>query len=348
MFLNEQLSQTNVLPVLERLASLDIPLTLTRFFDGLLLKQDVHLMSVNQDTAVFRAEDLKSLPRRAVARSSCTTGRLPGQSGRDCISSPSTPACLSFATLPGASQAGKNALGTAFSRKGRPIARCPANSERLTAAIMDVDAYGIGVLAKSKTGGELGLVEGAPVQLDFTVSPKWKWQRLPGKIVNQAPVNVPSTGSGFSSNRNQARRGSWSSTQTGARKKSWEHSSKHTTKCKSHGGWKTCTSKRNQTETSRADPRSTARTGPGGGQEEGMNRPCFTWRVRSGEQKKLLPVLEFLDRGLELIKGYENSEISLSYLPDENLFRFMIEIPEQPPLTLILLCEVDTMEWEGG
>ena len=79
-----------------------------------------------------------------------------------------------------------------------------------------------------------------------------------------------------------------------------------------------------------------------------MNRPCFTWRVRSGEQEKLLPVLEFLDRGLEQIKGNEHSELSLSYLPDENLFRFMIDVPEQPPLTLILLCEMDTMAREGG
>ena len=36
-----------------------------------------------------------------------------------------------------------------------------------------------------------------------------------------------------------------------------------------------------------------------------------------GKKKKRLPVPEFLDRGLELIKRNENSEISLSDLPDD-------------------------------
>jgi len=78
-----------------------------------------------------------------------------------------------------------------------------------------------------------------------------------------------------------------------------------------------------------------------------MNRPCFTWRVRSGEQEKLLPLLEFLDRSLELIKENEHSDVDLSYLPDENLFRFMALVPGQPPLTFILLCELDAMANEG-
>jgi hypothetical protein len=38
-----------------------------------------------------------------------------------------------------------------------------------------------------------------------------------------------------------------------------------------------------------------------------MNRPCFTWRGRSGEQEKLLPLMEFLDRSLELIKENQHS-----------------------------------------
>ena len=130
MFLNEQLSQTNVLPVLERLASLDIPLTLTRFFNGSLLKQDVHLMSVNQDTAVFRAEDLKiiaapggrkiQLHHWAFARP--IRGRLHKLAFDACM--------FILCALAWGQQAGKNALGTEFSRKGRPIARCPANPER--------------------------------------------------------------------------------------------------------------------------------------------------------------------------------------------------------------------------
>ena len=49
-------------------------------------------------------------------------------------------------------------------------------------------------------------------------------QRLPGKIVNQAPVNNSLNRVGIQLQPKQARLGSWNSTQTGARKKSWEHS----------------------------------------------------------------------------------------------------------------------------
>ena len=189
MFLNEQLSQTNVLPVLERLASLDIPLTLTRFFDGLLLKQDVHLMSVNQDTAVFRAEDLKTIAapggRKIQLHHWAFARPIRGRLHKLALD-----ACMFILCDLAWGQTGWKERSRDRVQPKRPT-YCTLSGEfgEVTAAIMDVDAYGIGVLAKSKTGGELGLVEGAPVQLDFTVSPKWKWQRLPGKIVNQAPVN---------------------------------------------------------------------------------------------------------------------------------------------------------------
>ena len=190
MFFNEQLTQINVLTVLERLASQDIPLTLTRFFEGLLLKQDVHLMSVNQDTAVFQADDLKIIAapggRKIQLHHWAFARPIRARLHKLAIDACSFVLCdLAWG------QTGWKERSRDRVQPKRPI-YCTMSGEfgEVKAAIMDVDACGIGVLAKCKTGDETGLVEGARVQLDFAVPPKWKWQRLPGKVVNQAPVNL--------------------------------------------------------------------------------------------------------------------------------------------------------------
>ncbi len=78
-----------------------------------------------------------------------------------------------------------------------------------------------------------------------------------------------------------------------------------------------------------------------------MNKPCFSWRVRSGEQEKLLPLIDLMEQGLDLMKIHENGEVVLSYHPDENLFRFTVVVPGQQPSTLILLCDFDPWSSEG-
>jgi len=75
-----------------------------------------------------------------------------------------------------------------------------------------------------------------------------------------------------------------------------------------------------------------------------MSQPCFTWHAGSGEQEQLLPLVDFLTQGMDLLSTVENSEVAISFSPEESLFRFMLVLPDQPPLTLILLCEVDPQE----
>lgn len=72
-----------------------------------------------------------------------------------------------------------------------------------------------------------------------------------------------------------------------------------------------------------------------------MKTTAFTWRVYYGEQQKLLELIDFLEHASDMISYNPKGEVGISYLPAENLIRLMACTPGQPPLTHILLCELD-------
>lgn len=72
-----------------------------------------------------------------------------------------------------------------------------------------------------------------------------------------------------------------------------------------------------------------------------MKNTAFTWRIQAGERKKLLNLLDFMEQALDVLEYNEKSEVEISYLSSENLIRLMATVPGQPPLTHILICELD-------
>jgi hypothetical protein len=75
-----------------------------------------------------------------------------------------------------------------------------------------------------------------------------------------------------------------------------------------------------------------------------MKNTAFTWRVQYSERKKLSDLFGFVQRALGTLDTNEESALEISYLPVENIIRFMVITPGEPSSTHILLCELDETE----
>ena len=72
-----------------------------------------------------------------------------------------------------------------------------------------------------------------------------------------------------------------------------------------------------------------------------MKTTAFTWRIHFGEKEKLLNLIDFMEHALDALEYNEKCEVEISYIPAENIIRLMALVPSQPPLTHILICELD-------
>jgi len=189
MVTNDPPTQTDVFTALEQLAKIDASLTLTRLFEGVLLAQEVHILSVCQDTAVCKASDLKLIAApggrkihlHAWAFTEPIRARL-----HKCIPATSTFILEDFAWV---YTGWCERSGERVQPQTPVYASLTGPFGEVRAAIMDVAVDGIGILTKRCPEAEEGMVAGESVQVAFTFPPQLKWQRLPGTIVNQAPVN---------------------------------------------------------------------------------------------------------------------------------------------------------------
>jgi hypothetical protein len=75
-----------------------------------------------------------------------------------------------------------------------------------------------------------------------------------------------------------------------------------------------------------------------------MKNTAFTWRIHHPERKEVFDLLSFMQLASDTLDHNEKSEVVISYLPVENLIRFMVTTPGEPSLTHILLCELDETE----
>jgi len=200
-------TQPEVVAALEQLTHQTAPLTLTRTLDGLLLKQDVQVLSVSQDTAQFQAEDLRIIAapggyyiyihHRDFSRP--VRARLQTCALHTCT--------FTLSDLSWANTGWQDRSHERVQPKTPTYVTLRSRFWTLKGAVLDMDSAGLGVLVKScsQRGGDIWPHSG--VHLDIQSPITETRHPLEGTIVHSEPINsaLIRVGIRFQRNPRQAR-----------------------------------------------------------------------------------------------------------------------------------------------
>jgi len=189
---NDISAQPDIVIALERLTNQSPPITLTTTFDGLLLKQDIQVLSVSQDTAQFQAGDLKIIAASGGGNIHLHHGDFswPVRARLHTCDLPTSTFTLSDLSWAHTGWQERSQERVQPKTPTYVTVRSPAWT--LAGAVLDVDAAGLGVLVKSCGPPGSGLRPGSRIQLDlaiqFPLHPPGRPFR--GTLVHSEPIRA--------------------------------------------------------------------------------------------------------------------------------------------------------------
>jgi hypothetical protein len=189
MTTNDKSSNENIISIIEQLANQGITLSLTWFFRGLLLSQEVRILSVFRDSAAFHACDNKHF--------------APYQ---DCYVQLHHPvfgkpvrAHLLYSSLDNCTFVLSDFSYVIKSWTERSLDRVQPKTftrvslgnyhTRFNVSCLDLNAKGIGLFAQSRSHLVEQILPGSNVQLDLTLSSEYGWKRLEGVVIHITPIS---------------------------------------------------------------------------------------------------------------------------------------------------------------
>jgi hypothetical protein len=182
-------SQPELLLALERLTHQASPLTLTRIFDGLLLKQDVQVVSVSGGTAEFLAGDLKLIAApggRYIYLHHHDLARPARALLETCVLHTCT---FTLSELDWAASDWCERSQDRVRPKGPTYVTVRSPYWTLEGAVLDIDEAGMGMVVRSCGLPERGMQPRSHVQLDFPPLLDPPLRPLRGTIVHSEPIN---------------------------------------------------------------------------------------------------------------------------------------------------------------
>jgi hypothetical protein len=189
MSTDEELTIRNIIPVMDQLANYRAPLTLTWFFQGMLLTQQVRITTVFQDSVAFRTCDKSQF---------APFGDCYVQINHQDFDWPvkaylyrcSLDNCTFI--LSNFSYVERNWTDRSLDRL-RPVTFTHVSfgikNVRVIGSCLDLNTRGIGLLAAKKSYPIDQLLPGSSLHLDLILSTKYSWKKLEGTIVHISPIS---------------------------------------------------------------------------------------------------------------------------------------------------------------
>ena len=189
MSTNEKTTNGNVFSVLEIISNYRIPLTLTWFFRGLLLSQEVRILTVFQDSAEFRSCDISRIP----PHEDCCV-----QLHHELFEKP-VKAHLYHRSLDNCTfvlsdfcydlRSWTDRLLDRLQPKSFTRVSSCVNHIRVDGSCLDLNARGIGFLVKKKSYPNDQILPGSNIHMDFALSSKYSWKKLEGTVIHISPIS---------------------------------------------------------------------------------------------------------------------------------------------------------------
>lgn len=185
---NHTPTQGKIVSIIARLANQEVPLKLTRFYQGLLLSQEVRILSVFQDSAVLQAGDITLLSPSEECYFQLhhplldrpVRARLHHCSFDNC-----TFVLSDFTYLSRGWE--ERSLDRVQPKIPTPVSlRC--ESLHIRANCIDINGKGIGVLAPKSLHLTAQIVPGKSILVDFPFSPTYRGKKIKGTVIYLSPV----------------------------------------------------------------------------------------------------------------------------------------------------------------
>ncbi len=188
IFTNTEHDQGNIIATIERLAQQGSAFTLTRFYRGLLLSQEVRILTVLQNSATFRTYNVTRL---APSEEGCFQLHHPVLDRpvraclRHCSFDNNTFVLSDFAYL---SRKWKERSHDRVQPQIPTIISLRCELLRIHAICSDISVKGMGVLAQRSPRLAAQLVVGKGILIDSPFFLEYRGKRLKGTVVSLSPV----------------------------------------------------------------------------------------------------------------------------------------------------------------